>query len=150
MWFELTVLYSCFITVLPSIYCILSIYCIFVILKCIFHGICDLVTVCRMGNGVGDIEATCHRPRRGTCTRYMFDKYGPDSVRDVANWCVWSMNSKLPFPENGTFDRDCLNHLRKKFWRRMERTRRPRGTYIGEHTWIGWRSVETGSKRRGC
>ena len=20
---------------------------------------------------------------------------------------------KLPFPENGTFDRDCLNHLRK-------------------------------------
>ena len=44
--------------------------------------------------------------------RYMFDKYGPHSVRDVANWCVWTMNSKLPFPENGTFDRDCLNHLR--------------------------------------
>ena len=58
-------------------------------------------------------EATCPRPRRGTCVRYMFDKYGPDSVRDVANWCVWTMNSKLPFPENGTFDWDCLNHLRK-------------------------------------
>ena len=43
----------------------------------------------------------------------MFDKYGPDSVRDIANWCVWTMNSRLPFPENGTFDRDCLNHLRK-------------------------------------
>ena len=113
MWFELTVLYSCFITVLNSICCIIA------ILKCIFHGICDLVTICRMGNAggksdeIGYPKATCPRPRTGTCVRYMFDKYGPDSVRDVANWCVWTMNSKLPFPENGTFDRDCLNHLRK-------------------------------------
>ena len=65
------------------------------------------------GDESGYTEATCPRPRRGTCARYMFNKYGPDSVRDVANWCVWTMNSRLPFPENGTFDRDCLNHLRK-------------------------------------
>ena len=58
-------------------------------------------------------EATCQKPRRGTCARYMFDKYGPDSVRDVANWCIWTTNSRLPFPENGTFDCDCWNHLRK-------------------------------------
>ena len=96
-----------------------SICCIIAILKCIFHGICDLVTTCRMGNTGGNsdeivyTETTCPRPRRGTCARYMFDKYGPDSVRDVANWCGWTMKSKLPFPENGTFDRDCLNHRRK-------------------------------------
>ena len=103
MWFELTVLYRCFITVLASICCIIA------VLKCIFHGICDLVMICRMGNTggksdeIGFSEATCPRPRRGTCARYMFDKYGPDSVRDVANGCEWTMNSKFPFPENGTF-----------------------------------------------
>jgi len=59
-----------------------------------------------MGNAVGKsdeivyTEATCPRPRRGTCARYRFDKCGPDSVRDVANWCVWTMNTKLAFPEN--------------------------------------------------
>ena len=108
-----------------------------------------------MGNAVGKsdeivyTEATCPRPRRGTCARYMFDKYGPDSVRDVANWCVWTMNSKLPFPENGTFDRDCLNHLRKVLEGNEEDQRGARGV-LKEEIRKAWRegSADTTQRER--
>ena len=106
-----------------------------------------------MGNAVGKsdeivyTEATCPRPRRGTCARYMFDKYGPDSVRDVANWCVWTMNSKLPFPENGTFDRDCLNHLRKVLEGNEEDQRGARGV-LKEEIRKAWREGSADTTQR--
>jgi len=64
-------------------------------------------------DGIVYTEATFQKPRRGTCARIMFDKYGPDAVRDVGEWCNWTKNSRLPFPENVTFYHDCLDNLRK-------------------------------------
>ena len=84
-------------------------------------------------NGIEQTEAICPRPHRGTCARYMFDKYGPDSVRDIANWCEWTMNGKLPFPENGTFDRDCLNHLRKMLEEKGKDKRTSRHVHWGAY-----------------
>ena len=65
-------------------------------------------------NEIVHTEANCiQKPRRGTCARIMFDKYGPDAVKDMEKWCSWTKNSRLPFPENGTFDHECLDILRK-------------------------------------
>ena len=111
MLLELIIVICCSIFVLAGSLHIVK------LLHCLLHCICELRGGHNMGNNVGkqdrsEINRSQTRPCRGTCASHMFDKFDPDSVSDVEKWCEWTMDSKHGFPENGTFDRDCLENLR--------------------------------------
>ena len=54
---------------------------------------------------------------------------------------------KLPFPENGTFDRDCLNHLRKVLEGNEEDQRGARGV-LKEEIRKAWREGSADTTQR--
>ena len=53
-------------------------------------------------------------PALGSKAEYMNKTYGSSSSKDLKIWAEWTKKHKLNFPEEGTFNRDRIENLRRE------------------------------------